>query len=331
MENIKYKKKSFYQIKKIKNKNSWKIFSFSISFFLNKKNFNHRKFYQRLGMIDEGTYGRVFKARNYKDQKIYACKEIKIEYKFNEIFFSSIHEINILLFVKHPNLIFAKESFFGKSLNQIFIVSEYCEYDLKSILNSRVKFSKNQIKYIMKQILRGLKILHENKIIHRDLKTSNILLNNRGIIKICDFGLARFINLNQKILTRGVVTLWYRAPEILLGGNFYKTSIDIWSIGCIFGELISNEVLFSGKSELDQLGKIFSLLGTPTSDIWINLHFFSSTKKVKFPIQPFNNLSKKFSSQTSSKGLELLQRFLAYDPDKRITIHEAVKHSFFEN
>jgi cell division cycle 2-like protein len=330
MKEINYKiLKKIKQIKIIDKKKLWRIFIISKFFLKNIKNILIKKIYKRLGLIDQGTYGRVFRISRLRDKKIYACKEIKMEVKKNEILISSIHEIKILLSLRHPNLIFAKESFFGKYLSQLFIISEYCEYDLKSILNSQIKFSKIQIKYIMKQILRGRNILHENKIIHRDLKTSNILLNNRGLIKICDFGLARTHNVDQKVMTLGIVTLWYRAPEILLGGRIYTHSIDVWSVGCIFGELILSEVLFSGKSELDQLGKIFSLLGTPSSEIWMCLHFLPAAKKIKFPLQPYNNLSKKLCSLINSKGLHLIQRLLAYDPIKRISIKSAMKHSFF--
>mmetsp|Transcript_46969 Transcript_46969/g.117694 ORF Transcript_46969/g.117694 Transcript_46969/m.117694 type:complete len:322 (-) Transcript_46969:4571-5536(-) len=288
-------------------------------------------YYKRLGLIDAGTYGKVFRARKISNTKIYACKKILIEYKANEKFSTSLREINLLLSTNHPNIIFAKETRFSRSINNVFIIMEYCEYDLKSILNSSVTFSMSQIKFIMKQLIRGLKILHENWIIHRDLKTSNILLNNRGIVKICDFGLARIHNKNSKNFTQGVVTLWYRAPEILLGQVFYKTAVDVWSIGCIFGELILNDVLFPGKTELDQLSKIFSLLGTPTTEIWIGLHLLPAFKKIKFPIQPFNNLGKKFFPVLDFNGVDLLQRFFTYDPLKRITLESALKHPFFKN
>jgi len=287
------------------------------------------KCYKKLSLIDAGTYGKVFRARRMNTSNIYACKKIQIEYRSNDNSTASLREINILLSLNHPNIIFAKETRFGKSINNTFIIMEYCEYDLKSILNSKIKFSIPQIKFILKQLLRGVKILHENWIIHRDLKTSNILLNDRGIIKICDFGLARLHNFQRVPLTQGVVTLWYRAPEILLGQNFYKTGVDIWSIGCIFGELILNEVLFPGKTELDQLSKIFSLLGTPTSAIWADLHMLPAIQKIKFPIQPFNNLAKKFYSKIDFNGIDLLQRFFTYDPNKRITLDSALHHSFF--
>jgi cell division cycle 2-like protein len=287
------------------------------------------KCYKKLGLIDAGTYGKVFRTRKIHSQNIYACKKVRLEYHFNENLSTSLREISLLLSLSHPNIILARETRFGKSLNNAFIVMEYCEYDLKSILNSKIKFSGFQIKYIMKQIIRGMKILHENFIIHRDLKTSNILLNRKGIIKICDFGLARILPLPGSFLTQGVVTLWYRAPEILLGQDYYKTAVDVWSVGCIFAELILNEVLFPGKTELDQLSKIFSLLGTPTSEIWLGLHMLPAIQKIKFPIQPFNNLKKKFYSKIEFSGIDLLQRFLTFDPNKRINLFSALKHPFF--
>lgn len=287
------------------------------------------KCYQKLGLIDEGTYGKVFRAKKINNKNIYACKKIQLEYRFNDNLSTSLREINLLLSLKHPNIIFAKETRLGKSLNSAFIIMEYCEYDLKSILNSKIKFSLYQIKYIMKQIIRGIKTLHENWIIHRDIKTSNILLNTKGIIKICDFGLARFCHQIRNSLTPGVVTLWYRAPEILLGQNIYTAAVDVWSVGCIFGELILNEVLFSGKTELDQLSKIFGLLGTPTSEIWLGLHLLPTIRRIKFPIQPFNHLTKKFFSRLDFNGIELLHRFFSFDPSKRIGLNTALNHPFF--
>ena len=156
-------------------------------------------------------------------------------------------------------------------------------------------------------------------------------MNEKGIIKICDFGLARSNINKKKCLTQGVVTLWYRAPEILIGSNYYTNAIDIWSIGCVFAELVLNEVLLPGNSELDQLGRIFNLLGTPTSDIWKNFETLCCLHKINFPIQPFNNLSKRFKHILNHFGLDLLNRFFTYDPLKRISAKGALRHPYFFN
>jgi len=297
-----------------------------------KKYFSTKKAeYQKKSLIDIGAYGKVFKVKKIKDKKIYACKKIQNIYRFNFFSSSLLTEINFLLSIIHPNIIFIKEAVVDLSFSNIFIITEYCEYDLKSILESRVKFSSLQIKFILRQILLGTNILHENHIIHRDFKTSNILLNNKGLIKICDFGLARS-HLGKKIfLTQDVVTLWYRAPEVLIGLKDYTDAIDMWSIGCIFAELVLNEVLLPGNSELDQLGRIFNLLGTPNSNIWKNFDFLCNLHKVNFPSQPFNNLSKRFRNLLTYYGIDLLNRFLTYDPSKRISAKGALKHLYFYN
>nr|UXY87877.1 cyclin-dependent kinase-like 2 [Cryptomonas curvata] len=291
--------------------------------------FKNSSFYQKIGLIDIGTYGKVFKVKKIKNKKIYACKEIQKVYNSNFFCSSLIKEINFLFSIIHPNIIFIKEAIFNIFYSKIFIISEYCEYDLKSLLESQVKFSSCQIKFILRQLLLGTNILHENKIVHRDIKTSNILLTNKGIIKICDFGLVRSFTKEDSVLTQGVVTLWYRAPEVLIGLKNYTTAIDIWAVGCVFAELVLNEVLLPGRSELDQLNRIFSLLGTPNLCLWENFDHLCKLNKINFPVQSFNNLSKRFRNQLNIFGIDLLNRFFTYDPLKRITAKAALKHPYF--
>ena len=308
------------------NKQNIEIFGLEAKFY-SKNIFG----YKRLGLIDSGTYGKVFKVRNFKFKKLYACKEIKLSEKKDGINFIALREINLLLSINHPNIIFVRETKLNCFAEKFFIIMEYCNFDIKSILESKTKFSFHQVKMIIKQLLHGISVLHDNFVVHRDLKTSNILINKKGVLKICDFGMARIFNINSNLMSQEVVTLWYRPPEILLGQKNYTSSVDLWAIGCILFELITSEVLFSGKSELDQLIKIFNVLGAPTSEIWLNLHSIPSTQKIIFPLQPYNSVFSKMCQKIDVITINLIQKFLVYDPKKRINASVALKHNFFKD
>ncbi|KAL3818674.1 hypothetical protein ACJIZ3_004579 [Penstemon smallii] len=225
--------------------------------------------FERLNKIDEGTYGVVFRARDKKTGEIVALKKVKMEKEREGFPLTSLREINILLSFHHPFIVDVKEVVVGSNLDSIFMVMEYMEHDLKGLMETiKQPYSQSEVKCLMLQLLGGIKYLHDNWVLHRDLKTSNLLLNNQGELKICDFGLARQYGSPLKPYTHLVVTLWYRAPELLLGAKQYSTAIDMWSLGCIMAELLSKEPLFNGKSELDQLDKIFRVLGTPNEAIW---------------------------------------------------------------
>jgi cyclin-dependent kinase 12/13 len=154
----------------------------------------------------------------------------------------------------------------------LYFAFEYVEHDLCGLLNHpRVKFSRTQIQCYMRQLLCGLAFMHRNKIVHRDIKASNLLLNNQGMLKIADFGLSRFWNdvaAKAGRYTNKVVTLWYRSPELLLGSTSYDCSVDVWSAGCIFAELLMGRPLLQGKAEVDQLQLVFGLVGLPTEENW---------------------------------------------------------------
>ncbi|XP_021899743.1 cyclin-dependent kinase G-2 isoform X2 [Carica papaya] len=225
--------------------------------------------FERLNKIDEGTYGVVYRARDKKTGEIVALKKVKMEKEREGFPLTSLREINILLSFHHPSIVDVKEVVVGSNLDSIFMVMEYMEHDLKGLMETmKQPFSQSEVKCLMLQLLEGVKYLHDNWVLHRDLKTSNLLLNNRGELKICDFGLARQYGSPLKPYTHLVVTLWYRAPELLLGAKQYSTAIDMWSLGCIMAELLSKEPLFNGKTEFDQLDKIFRTLGTPNETIW---------------------------------------------------------------
>ncbi|URE27132.1 Cyclin-dependent kinase, partial [Musa troglodytarum] len=292
--------------------------------------------FERLNKINEGTYGVVYRAKDKKTGEIVALKKVKMEKEREGFPLTSLREINILLSFHHPSIVDVKEVVVGSSLDSIFMVMEYMEHDLKGLMETmKQPFSQSEVKCLMLQLFSGVKYLHDNWVLHRDLKTSNLLLNNHGELKICDFGLSRQYGSPLKPYTHLVVTLWYRAPELLLGAKEYSTAIDMWSLGCIMAELLAKEPLFSGKSEFDQLDKIFKTLGTPNEKIWPGFAKVPGVK-VNFVKQPYNRLREKFPPTSfsgcptlSEAGFDLLNKLLTYDPEKRITVEAAINHRWF--
>ncbi|RVW52605.1 Cyclin-dependent kinase G-2 [Vitis vinifera] len=285
---------------------------------------------------EDGAYGVVYRARDKKTGEIVALKKMKMKIAETDGFpMSALREINILLSFHHPSIVDVKEVVMD-DFGTVYMVMEYMEHDLKRLIELKKRsFSLSEVKGLMLQLLEGVQHLHHNWVLHRDLKTSNLLLNDNGELKICDFGLSRQYASPSKPYTQLVVTLWYRAPELLLGTKQYSTAIDMWSVGCIMAELLAKEPLFQGKTELDQLDKIFKILGTPNKTIWpgvSNLPGF----KANFVKQPYNLLRKKFPATSftgfpvlSDSGFDLLSKLLTYDPEKRITAEAALDHDWF--
>lgn len=245
---------------------------------------------------------------------------------------TSLREINTLLKGQHPNIVTVREIVVGSNMDKIFIVMDYVEHDLKSLMETmrhkKQTFTPSEVKCLLIQLLRAVAHLHDNWILHRDLKTSNLLLSHKGILKVGDFGLAREYGSPLKAYTPIVVTLWYRAPELLLCAKEYSTPIDIWSVGCIFAELLLMNALFPGKSEVDQLNRIFKELGTPNEKMWVGFNKLPAVQKMKFTEYPVSNQRSKFNMLTEV-GLGLLKSFLTYDPVKRVSAEEALKNAYF--
>ncbi|XP_058192687.1 cyclin-dependent kinase G-2-like [Rhododendron vialii] len=292
--------------------------------------------FEKLNKIDEGTYGVVYRAKDMDSGDIVALKKVKMEKEREGFPLTSLREINILLSFHHPSIVDVKEVVVGSALDSIFMVMEYMDHDLKVFMETmKHPFSQSEVKCLMLQLLGGVKYLHDNWVLHRDLKTSNLLLNNQGELKICDFGLARQYGSPLKPYTHLVVTLWYRAPELLLGAKQYSTAIDMWSLGCIMAELLSKAPLFNGKTEFDQLDKIFKILGTPNETIWPGFSKLPGVK-VNFVKHQYNLLRRKFPATSftgspvlSDAGFDLLNKLLTYDPEKRITAEDALNHEWF--
>ncbi|VDM56412.1 unnamed protein product [Angiostrongylus costaricensis] len=283
--------------------------------------------------VEEGTFGVVYRAKNKRTDEIVALKRLKIEKEREGFPITALREINMLLKAgKHENIVNVREILIGSNADKIYLAMEFVEHDMKNLMDTMHKrgkrFSPGEQKTLMRQLLSGLKHLHDNWILHRDLKTSNLLFSHKGILKIADFGLAREYGDPLRPYTAVVVTLWYRAPELLLGQKLYSTPIDLWSVGCIMGEFVHLKPLFPGNGELDEINKIFMELGTPSESIWEGYTDLPGPKMLGN--YPYNQLRKKFPAAVMNEsGFKLLNRFLTYDPKRRITAEEALNDKWF--
>lgn len=185
------------------------------------------------------------------------------------------------------------------------------------------------MKCIILQLLRGLEYLHHNFIIHRDLKVSNLLMTDKGCVKIADFGLARMYGIPQQPMTPRVVTLWYRAPELLLGSKTQTTALDMWAVGCILAELLAHKPLLPGTSEIQQVDLIVQLLGTPNENIWPGFSRLPLIGQYSLRKQPYNNLKNKFT-WLSDAGHRLLNLLFMYNPQRRATAKDSLESSYFK-
>ncbi|KAI9282642.1 kinase-like domain-containing protein [Sporodiniella umbellata] len=286
--------------------------------------------YEKLNIVGEGTYGVVYRVKDNKTKQIVALKKVRMERETDGMPISSLREISILKRMKHPNIVNVIDVAVGPSLESIYLVMEYCEQDLSSLLSViSVPYTTPGVKCLMLQLLKGLEYCHNHSVVHRDLKTSNLLLTSTGILKIADFGLARALSLPGKPMTPNVVTLWYRAPEVLLGDSYYSPTVDLWSVGCIMGELIQHKTLFPGNTPQEQLTFMIKLLGSPNETIWPEFSKLPGSRLLKFRKQEFNNIKDVFDQQTEN-AQNLLTGLLTYSPKSRLTVKQALSHPYFQ-
>eukprot|EP01116_Phalansterium_solitarium_P013842 TRINITY_DN31272_c0_g1_i1.p1 TRINITY_DN31272_c0_g1~~TRINITY_DN31272_c0_g1_i1.p1 ORF type:complete len:308 (+),score=23.50 TRINITY_DN31272_c0_g1_i1:88-1011(+) len=283
--------------------------------------------YQLLEKVGEGTYGVVYKAKDRVSGRMLALKKIRLESEEEGVPSTSIREICLLKELTHPNIVRLEDVLHCK--NRLYLVFEYIDYDLKKYLDSNADVTPQLVKSYMYQMLRAMFFCHSHRVLHRDLKPQNLLIDRAGMLKLCDFGLARAFAVPVRMYTHEVVTLWYRAPEILLGQQRYACPVDLWSVGCIFAELITRTPLFPGDSEIDELYKIFRILGTPTETIWPGVTKLPDFKPT-FPMWKPSNLAQHVPG-ADPLALDLLKQLLEYEPSRRISAKRALQHAYFDD
>jgi len=281
--------------------------------------------YEKLQKIGEGTYGVVYKAKDRQTSRMIALKKIRLEHEDEGVPSTAIREISILKELNHPNVVNLLDIVNYQS--KLYLVFEFLEQDLKKYMDSVATMEPKLVQSYIYQLLDGLLFCHKRRILHRDLKPQNLLIDRKGSLKLADFGLARAFCVPLRPYTHEVITLWYRAPEILLGSQAYSTPVDIWSAGCIFAEMIAKRPLFPGDSEIDQLFRVFRILGTPTEDVWKGCTSLPDYK-ANFPKWKKQELAK-ILPMADAQAIDLLAKMLIYEPHQRISAKEAIKHPYF--
>ncbi|GBM45561.1 Cyclin-dependent kinase 2 [Araneus ventricosus] len=285
--------------------------------------------FEKIEKVGEGTYGVVYKAEDKSTKKLVALKKIRLKCETEGVPSTALREISLLKELEHPNVVRLEDVVYSDQ--KLYLVFEYLDFDLKKQLDQLNSngLSLRVAKSYLYQLLRGLAYCHSRKILHRDLKPQNLLVDNEGNIKLADFGLARAFSLPIKAYTHEIVTLWYRAPEILLGVKEYSTSVDIWSLGCIFAEMLTKRPLFPGDSEIDQLFRVFRTMGTPDEDTWPGCSSLMDYKPT-FPKWLPRDITATLP-MLDLEGADLLLKMLIYPPIKRLSAKNALSHPFFKD
>lgn len=285
--------------------------------------------FEKLDKIGQGTYSSVYRARDLESNKIVALKKVRFANMDPESVRFMSREILILRRLDHPNIMKLEGLITSRVSGSLYLVFEYMEHDLAGIAaRPGIKFTEAQIKCYMQQLLRGLEHCHSHGILHRDIKGSNLLIDNYGNLKIADFGLATFFRPRQKQpLTSRVVTLWYRPPELLLGSTDYGVAVDLWSSGCILAELFAGKPIMPGRTEVEQLHKIFKLCGSPSEEYWKTSKLPHAT--IFKPTHPYKRCVAETFMDFPRSAMALLEVLLAVEPDRRGTASSALQSEFF--
>ncbi|XP_026759919.2 cyclin-dependent kinase 2 [Galleria mellonella] len=281
--------------------------------------------YSTVEKIGEGTYGVVYKAKDRTTGQEIALKKIKLENEPEGVPSTALREISVLRELQHPAVVQLLDVLLTE--NKLYLVFEFLHMDLKRLMDlTKGPLNLDLAKSYLRQLLEGIAYCHGRRVLHRDLKPQNLLVDAEGHIKLADFGLARAFAIPVRAYTHEVVTLWYRAPEILLGAKFYSTAVDIWSLACIFAEMASGRTLFPGDSEIDQLFRVFRALGTPGGGVWPAARRLPDFRAAfpRWPARPARALLP--AGVRGSPAGALFEGMLRYEPSRRLAARAALAH-----
>ncbi|XP_073054457.1 probable serine/threonine-protein kinase At1g54610 [Primulina eburnea] len=285
--------------------------------------------FEKIDKIGQGTYSNVYKARDAISGKIVALKKVRFDNLEPESVRFMAREILILRRLDHPNIVKLHGLVTSRMSCSLYLVFDYMEHDLAGLSSSPgIKFTEPQVKCYMHQLLSGLEHCHNRHVLHRDIKGSNLLIDDGGVLKIADFGLAStFDPNNRQPMTSRVVTLWYRPPELLLGATEYGVGVDLWSAGCILAELFAGKPIMTGRTEVEQLHRIFKLCGSPSEEYWKKSRLPHAT--IFKPQQSYKRCIKETFKDFPQCSLPLIDTLLSIDPSERQTATAALKSEFF--
>jgi len=280
--------------------------------------------YERGAEIGEGAYGKVYRATHKETGQVVALKKIGVKDHEEGISITTLREIKLLRELNHEHIIELSDVFAYKQ--NIYLAMPLMQTDLEKIIKDEsIMLTPGHIKAFLKALLESIKYLHDRRILHRDIKPSNLLVS-RGAIKLIDFGFSRCVQSSETQLESNVVTLWYRAPELLFGSSYYGTAVDLWSVGCVFAELLRRQPFLPGESELDQMAEIFRARGTPTTSNWPGVdllpNYLNFSPSTAPPLQSI-------FTAADPDAINLLQSLLELNPVKRITAEQALQHAYF--
>eukprot|EP00038_Savillea_parva_P006975 m.167092 g.167092 ORF g.167092 m.167092 type:complete len:346 (+) comp12777_c0_seq1:171-1208(+) len=281
--------------------------------------------------IGQGTYGVVYKGISISpdgEERDVALKKVRLEDDGNGVPWNAIREVASLKHLQHPKIVTMLDLVIDQ--NVMWLAFEYLKEDLWAMIKNKGGGLEYDVcKSILFQLLSAVDFCHRQQILHRDVKPGNVLLDEFGGIKLADFGMARPIRNGFEPYSPQVVTLWYRAPELLFEEHYYSTAIDVWSVGCVFIEMVNGEPVFQGDSDVDQLHRIFQVLGTPNEDTWPGFSKYEESMKKLPCYQPVDIVN--VVPKMCEGGRDLCMSMLEMFPDRRISASQALQHPLMQH